>query len=174
MNSNSFTLNSGDFFAVQGTGFVSIGINFFQQIWAKDNQSIHSHAGLILDADGTTLESLSSGTLDSQNLFEAYKDKQILITRYDKLTPELYEESIRSLKEEFEGEGYPFYRLFLHIFPPLSKLHFLGRAVCSEVVAYYLWKIGARHEHWASTNPGTLADEWARWKDYTLVFEGTL
>lgn len=167
-------LKPGDFFAVRGTGLISKLINFFQRFWSKDNESIYSHAGLILDAAGTTLEALDKGTLASQNLFEAYKGHQILIARYDHLTPALHRVALEALKEEFEGEEYPFYRILLHIFGPLAKLHFLGRGVCSEVVAYYLWKVGARHKQWAGTNPDTLADEWVRWRDFTVVFQGVI
>ena len=169
-----YILKPGDFFAVQGTGLISKAINFFQRFWAKDHASVYSHAGLILDHEGTTLEALNRATLASQNLFDAYSNKQILIARYDHLTPKLHETALKALHKEFEGEGYPFYRILLHIFPPLAKLHFFGRGVCSEVVAYYLWKVVGRHKWWASTNPDTLADEWIRWKAYTVVYEGAL
>ena len=149
-------------------------INFLQCFWAKDNESKYSHAGLILDSDGTTLEALNKGTLESQNLFEIYQGQQIIIARYNNLTPEIHKVALVALKKEFGGEGYPFYRLLLHIFPPLAKLHFLGRGVCSEVVAYYLWQVMGRHKWWASTNPDTLADEWVRWRAYTVVYEGVL
>ena len=167
-----YILRPGDFFAVQGKGFISWAINFFQRFWSKDNESIYSHAGIILDANGTTMEALEKGTLESQNLFEAYKGREVLIARYDHLTPALHRAGLEALKEEFEGEGYPFYRLLLHIFPPLAKLHFLGRGVCSEVVAYYLWQVGARGQQWAGVNPDTLADEWVRWRDFTVVYQG--
>lgn len=167
-------LKPGDFFAVKGSGFISWAINFFQQIWARDNKSEYSHVGLILDSGGTTMEAIPSGTLGSQNLFEAYKGCEVLIARYDKLTPKLHEAALEALREEFEGEGYPFYRLLLHIFPPLAKLHFMGRAVCSEVVNYYRWKLGSRHRHWAGSNPDTCVDEWIRWKDHTVAFQGAI
>ena len=167
-------LKAGDFFAVQGKGIISRLINALQKFWSKDHASIYSHAGLILDPEGTTLEAIGKGTLSTQNLFEAYTGQRIIIARYDNLTPELHEKAIEALRREFEGEGYPIYRLFLNLFPPLAKLHFLGRGVCSEVVAYYLWKIVARHRWWASTNPDTLADEWIRWKAYSVIYDGIL
>ncbi|MBC8459649.1 MAG: hypothetical protein H8D67_16790 [Deltaproteobacteria bacterium] len=168
------TLKPGDFFATQGKGLISTLINFFQRLWSKDNEARYTHCGLILDPKGTTLESTIKGTLDSQNLFETYSGIQIFISRYDKLTSELFKRSLEALEKEFGGEDYPLYRVLLHIFPPLARLHFLGRAVCSEVVAYYLWRIEARHRWWASTNPDTLSDEWHKWKDFTTVFEGIL
>ena len=167
-------LKPGDFFAVEGSGFISWAINFFQRIWSRDNESKYTHVGLILDADGTTMEAILSGTLDSQNFFDAYKGCEVLIAQYDKLTPEAHEAALEALREEFGGEDYPFYRLLLHILPPLAKIHILGRGVCSEVVNYYRWKIGSRHRHWAGSNPDTCADEWIRWKDHTVVFEGTV
>ena len=167
-------LQPGDYFCVKGSGFISGAINFFQKIYAKDNESIYSHAGLILDSDGTTMEAIPSGTLGTQNFFEAYKGNKVLIVRYDKLTPELHEKAIAALREEFEGEGYPYYRIFLHMIPVFAKFHFLGRGVCSEVVNYYRWQVGARHEHWAGSNPDTCADEGIRWKDHSVIFQGTL
>ena len=167
-------LKTGDFFAVQGKGFISKIINALQKFWSRDHASVYSHAGLIIDSEGTTLEALNKGTLASQNLFKAYHGRQIIIVRYDNLTPNIYKLAIKALNKEFKGEKYPFYRLLLHIFPPLAKLHFWGRGVCSEVVAYYLWEIAARHKWWASTNPDTLADEWRNWKNYTIVAERKL
>ena len=170
-------LKPGDFFTTRNPMALGVAINGFQKVWSRDNKSEYSHAGIITNATGDTFEALY--TIKSQNLFSAYAGAQVLIARYTafprtldfKITVALYK-----IRKRHAGQVYPYWRLPFQIIPPLAKyLSWGGKfVVCSELVAEYLHMIGARHGQYTGTNPDTLADEWHHWKNYEIVFEGTL
>lgn len=156
---------------------LGVAINGFQKIWSRDNKSEYSHAGIITSVKGETFEALY--TIKSQNLFEAYAGTGVLIARYTGLPwNEGYRinAAISEIKERHEGQWYPFWRLPFQIIPPLAKyLSWGGKfVVCSELVAEYLHLVGARHAQYTGTNPDTLSDEWHRWKNFEIIFEGIL
>lgn len=161
----------GAVFGAENPMMLGKAINALQWIWAKDGESTYSHSGIFQDGNGTTLESL--WTVKSQNFFEVYKGKQVIIA-----VPKCREESIASalerIKQEHEGQVYPFWRLVLHIIPPFAKIAWFDRLVCSELTAKYEYYAGVRHRMYKGTNPDTLADEWRRWTDFTVLFEGIL
>lgn len=160
--------------------FLGAGIRFFQKIRSKDNKAVYSHAGIITDSEGGTIEAL--WTIRRQNIFEDYAGKRVLIARPthtlsgSEITAVRKNYILCQLEEKYEGMRYPGWRLPLHVFPILAKyIHFLGMPVCSEFTAMDLGLLGARYEgmHWG-VNPDTLADEWARWKNFKILFEGEI
>ena len=165
-------LNRGDVFGTKNPMALGKVINAIQWVWSHDCESHYSHSGIILDSLGTTFEAL--WTCKFVNLFEAYKGEQVIIARYigGKTMP--IDMAIKQLVAKHRGRVYPFWRLFLHLIPPLAKINMSQRPVCSELVAKYSWVIGARHEHWAGATPDMLADEWRQWDGWEVVFEGEL
>jgi hypothetical protein len=166
-------IQTGDMFATNSGIWMGKGINFFQSLWSADNRAKYHHAGLLQNEEGKTFEAL--WTICEKNLFEEYKDKQVLIARCLNVDDQLKQNQLDALKERYLGTWYPFWRLGLHMFPPLARrLHFLDKPVCSELVAKYLWYIGVRHKQWAGTCPDMLVDEWRYWRGIKIIFEGVL
>jgi hypothetical protein len=151
---------------------LGVAINAIQRLWASDCESQYSHSGIILDPQGTTFEAL--WTCKSVNLFEQYSGEQVIIARYTGDLAIPVDEALEQILAKHQGDVYPFWRLLLHLIPPLAKINMSQRPVCSELVAKYSWLIGGRHSHWAGANPDMLADEWRRWDNWEVVFEGTL
>jgi hypothetical protein len=172
-------LKTGDVFCVHGNmGFVSAGIRCAERFWSKDNEATYGHAGIITDPMGNTLEAL--WTVKESNI-NKYKGTRLIIARplytnsYKKITESQKKLSITAVKSKHHGQFYPLHRLAFHLVPPLAKYAHLGsRVVCSELVAKYLYLIGARHAVYSGTNPDTLADEWRRWKQFEIIAEGIL
>lgn len=165
-------LNRGDVFGTKNPMALGKVINAIQWVWSHDGESRYSHSGIILDPLGTTFEAL--WTCKSQNLFDCYEEEQVIIARYTggKMMP--MDTAIKQLLEEHGGKVYPFWRLLLHLVPPLAKINMSQRPVCSELVAKYSWLIGGRHEQWAGASPDMLADEWRRWDNWEVIYEGKL
>jgi hypothetical protein len=164
-----------------GDGFVSdnpqgLGklINPVQRFWSADDASEYGHAGIIQNSLGLTLESL--WRVDEKNLFQYYAGAEILVARPNKASEFKKKAVISKLRKEHLGQMYPYWRLALHLIPPLAKnVSANGKfLVCSELVGKYLWQIGHRHSHYLGTNPDTLADEWVHWRNMDIVWEGTL
>jgi hypothetical protein len=147
-------------------------------MWAKDRQATYSHSGVIKNEKGETIEALWK--VKTQNIFEAYKGQKILIARPTYtlqkkiISREAKIAAVYMIIKEYEGESYPGWRLFLHIFPVFAKyIHFVGKPVCSELTCNYLSLIDTwwPNAYWG-LNPDTLADE-ARdsWR-FQIIFEG--
>jgi len=180
-------LHPGDLFVTRNPHMLSRAINVVQWWWSKDGESTYSHAGIILDAQGTTFEALY--TLKKQNLFEAYTGEKVCIARWLNMTDETAKQALDVLLKEQEGHIYPAWRLFFHLVPPIAKYVSWGGKfiVCSEVVAKFLYlvylqtgsqdKFGTkwpRHSHYCGATPDDLSDEWHRWKGYSIIFEDVL
>jgi hypothetical protein len=160
----------GDVFATTNRMVLARGINAFQRFWAHDNISEYSHAGIIIDSMGNTLE--SNWTVERKNIFTDYKDKKVIIARPLGLTAEKFVEAFTEIKKH-EGRWYPAYRLFFHMFPPTAKYLSFGKwLVCSELTAKWEYLIGYRHKFYAGTNVDMIVDEWRHWKNFKIIFEG--
>lgn len=166
-------LRHGDVFATQNPWIFGRAINLAQRIWSHDGESKYSHAGIITDQDGSTIESL--WTVTRQNIFKDYAGKAVIIAR-PAVTDADKRAAILRIRREHMGDKYPIWRLLFHLFPPVAKYFSAGGRylVCSELVAKYLFLCGARHGQVTGTNPDTLADEWIHWKNFDVVFEGVL
>jgi hypothetical protein len=163
-------LEPGDIFVVKVDSWFGKAINFFQKIWAKDNESTYSHAGIILDPDGTTFEALE--TIKRQNLFTDYAGKRVRIGRYVKMNQTKFFKGWAMI-QHYEGKAYPVWRLVFHIIPPVAKFVRSIFGVCSEVVGRFLCGVGIVNV-WSGLNPDDIADMIKRWDDFDVVYEGTV
>ena len=165
---NSLALRPGDIFLSKNPMALGKAINAVQRFWAKDSHSIYSHAGIIIDEAGTTYESL--WRVKSQNLFEAYKDDQVLIARHENMLPGAFHYAFEHIRQEHDNDFYPFYRLTFHLFPPIAKLC-TNSVVCSELVAKFLHYLDM-FPYYNGANPDNLHDhiKWA--KGWQIIYEG--
>ena len=168
-NTSRIKLKKGDFFLSRNPMMLGRVINLNQKFWSKDNKSKYSHAGIILDEYGTTLESL--WTVKSQNLFEGYKDTEILIARHDQMNVETFKKGYDGIKHHI-GQWYPGYRLPLMIFPPLAKYIHFGRVVCSELDYKFGTKAGLFNHKWYGKTPDDVHDMIKYERDWNIIFEG--
>ena len=145
-------------------------INALQKFWSADNESTYSHAGIILNKDGRTFESLRR---IKKSKLKNYKGVKVLIGRHIKMDDWRFNIGWENIKHH-KGQIYPYHRLLLHIIPPLAKYVSIGHfPVCSELVAKFL--VGCRMlETWKGKNPDHIADMIRKWDDYEVVFEGEL
>lgn len=164
-------LQKGDLFATVNPMALGRGINAIQWFWSGDGQSCYSHAGIIINEQGDTFEAL--WTVKSVNLFKAYAGKNVIIAR-PKISASIIDIELDFLMKEHKGKIYPFWRLGMHLIPPLAKIALFNMLVCSELVAKFEYKIGARHGQYKGTAPDTLADEWINWKIFDVIFQGKI
>lgn len=165
-------LQKGDLFATRNPMALGRAINLLQRIWAHDDDSKFSHAGIIRDSAGTTFE--SNWHIESQNLFKAYGGKRVLIVRHKGMNSETYKKGWEAVKH-LEGKLYPVWRLVFHIIPVFAKyINIFKKPVCSELNAWFLWAAGLRHQQYMGTNVDTLVDEWKNWSSYEIIFNGLL
>jgi len=158
---------------------VGLLINAVQWLWSRDGSSTYSHSGVIISDDGQTLEALPK-KVESQDFLKAYSGDMVLvarpIARKASNVPTIDTDIDNGLRDVLKQKGniYPWWRIPMHIIPPLAKIMIFKRMVCSELVAYYLYKAGSRHDGYKGTNPDTLADEWRNWNNFDIIFEGKL
>lgn len=165
-------LQAGDVFVVQTSSKIAGLINNVSGFNSPDGKSTYNHAGIILANNGLTFEALRE--LNYSEL-ENYCGQRIMIARPD--TARINQlRAIDLLMDEHKGQTYPWWRIPLHLYPPLARLiSYKGKwVVCSELVAKYLYASGARHENFTGTTPDQLAEEWVNWKNFDVIFEGTL
>jgi hypothetical protein len=161
-------LQPGDLFLVASSGLFSRMINAVQRFWSQDDHSQYTHAGIILNWDGDTFEAVGKG-IRKGNLF-AYAGKPVLIARHESMTEPLFQEAFEKTYKRC-GDPYPVHRLFFHLFPPISKYWGLGMAVCSELVAEFLYFAGILG-YWMGVNPDELEEMFRHWKGFEIVYEG--
>jgi len=172
-------LRTGDLFGTRNPMALGRGINTVQKVWSKDNKSVYSHSGLIENSKGVTYEAL--WTIKQSHLTN-YLGKRVIIARALKdmlgceITQETCQQALIEIKQRHHKQWYPWWRIPLHIIPPLAKYvsWFGKKVVCSELVAEFEYLIGVRHSQYTGTNPDMLADEWRKWKDFAIIGEGEL
>ena len=176
---NGQQLQPGDVACTRGTmPVVSAGIRLMEQIWAEDNEATYGHSFIVADDNGAILDTLWRV---QWRMIDRYHGEQIIIAR-PSYTVRGWEISavskaigLEAVAAESIGRVYPIHRLALHMLPPLAKYFSVGTLlVCSERTAKYLTIIGARGDVYSGINPDTLADEWRRWKNFDVIFEGVL
>lgn len=167
-------IQPGDVFASQNPQGIGPIIQFWQKFNSKDNKSDRGHTGIIQNDSGKTLEAVFSIT--EQNLMQKYNGCGLTIARPVAVEDELVHGAIEMLRKQHLGQGYPYWRLVFHLFRPLAKyITADGRfVVCSELTAKYLWLIGKRHAQFTGTTPDDLVDEWRKWRDFEIIFDGKL
>lgn len=171
-------LQAGDVFCVTIAGPLSIVIRAIEKFWAEDDKAEFGHAGIITGEHGATFEALSR--CRHSNL-DRYKGKHVLVARPIRSTDGgviMRADKIKAIKHlasEHEGQWYPFWRLILHMLPPLPKYKsFSGRfLVCSEIVAKYEYLIATRQGPFTGINPDDLGDRWRSDKNYIILHDDT-
>ena len=163
-------LKNGDIFLSVNPMALGRAINAFQRFWSKDGASIYSHAGIISDTNGDTLESL--WRVERQNLFKAYKGKRVLIARHAEMDLRSFYRAYQIIVEEHLDDFYPFYRLVFHMIPPLAKMS-VGNVVCSELVAKFLNILGL-FPYVSGCNPDNLHDTFIWGRNWEIVYEGVI
>lgn len=162
-------LKAGDCFCTRNPMMLGRVINAVQKFHSKDNQSMYSHAGIMIGQQ-TSFEAL--WTNRKQDFFKAYQGRQVLIGRHVKMAPELFFKGWRGIKK-YEGKPYAGHRLFLFFIPFMAKYLSLGLVVCSELVMKFLYKAGLAQAY-RGWNPDDIADMIHNWKDWEIIFEGKL
>ena len=130
-------LKPGDIFLTAVPGIIGRGINAIQRIHDKSSHSSYSHAGLVIDPDGTTIE--SQGRVVNWNIYEKYDGVKVLIARNVAMNAQTFKIGYSAVKHHL-GQTYPIYRILYHLFPPIAKLSD-ERVVCSELVAKFLHRV---------------------------------
>jgi hypothetical protein len=163
-------LQPGDVFAVTSDKWLANRINDVSKFWSDDNQSRYSHSGIIITHHGRTMEALKR--LDFYYLSQ-YVGQPIIIAR-PSAPVHRCQLAIDLLVKEHINQAYPWWRILLHTVQPLAKLiTYKGKyVVCSELVAKYLHYLKVRHPIYTGVTPDMLADEWRRWKDFEIIYEG--
>lgn len=171
-------LRPGDEFATKNPMALGCLINLAQKVKSVDNESVYTHAGLIIDPQGTTLESL--WTVKTQNLWTAYAGEKVLIVRNLNMNPGAYVAGMNKIKKHI-GQWYPAHRLILHL-AGLGKFIHWNRVVCSELVAKF--ETGCSESfncgetgflrNWYGVNPDNLVDRWKISRYYKYIYEGVI
>ena len=164
-------LRPGDLFLSENPMAMGVAINAVQRIWSVDSKSKYSHAGIIVDVDGLTLESLT--TVKYQELFKSYAGTDILIARHRHMSLPKFHKGFEEIRKHV-GQWYPIYRIVFMIVPPIAKYIHFGRLLCSELVFKFLNKTGLTGEDWHGRTPDNLHDMVKNSKDWTIIFEDKL
>lgn len=162
-------IRQGDIFCSSSkTGVISKLINACQWFWSIDGEATYSHSGIITTHSGTTVEALWNG-VRKDNLFTRYAGSQVIIGRMVGCTEEDFFSGYQRILK-YMGKEYPYWRLALHIIPPLAKFfHTIDIPVCSELT----WTFVGKGEPWGIT-PDIVADRIRNWDLFEVVFEGEL
>ena len=163
-------LEPGMFFVTRNPMALGRAIMAIERVWAKDNEATYSHAGIVTDPEGTTLEALWR---IQGNSLDAYKGERVMIGRWTGMNEATYWKGIDAIKEHV-GQIYPFWRLPLFLVPIMAKYVSLGRfAVCSELTTKFLLGAGfASIGEWRNQTPDDVAELIDRDRDVIKVFEG--
>jgi hypothetical protein len=170
-------LKPGDIFCSSNPMSIGVLINAVQRLWATDRQSKYSHAGIIVSSGGMTLE--ADWHVDGFCMFQKFHGDNVIIGRWIGMTNDKLMEGLKGINSHI-GNFYPVHRLILHLIRVANLFHW-HRLVCSELVAKFLYKMGARHPAYFGTNPDHIADEIhddlnadRTGPKFEIVFEGIL
>lgn len=163
-------LQPGDLFLSASPGLVSRMINACQRFWSQDNHAQYTHAGIVVSVWGDVFEAAGKGIADGS--LYAYAGKPVLIARHEDMDLSLFQYAINKTYKR-RGDPYPVHRLFFHIFPPIAKYWGVGMAVCSELVAEFLYFADILG-YWMGVNPDELEEIFRHWKGFKIVYDGIL
>lgn len=164
-------LKAGDVVCTRNPMWLGRAITAAEKFWSTDCEAKYSHALVMLNATNT-FEAL--WTNRSQDFFRAYAGENVLIARPIAPADLQIQIALNKIYHDHAGKMYPFWRLFAFLLPPLAKINFSDRPVCSEMVAEYLQLVSVRPHPWKGVNPDTLADEFRDGRAYEVIFEGRL
>jgi hypothetical protein len=173
-------IRRGDVFAVEPAGRLGMAILAVERVIGSDRSATVSHAGIIMDQHGSTLEVLSTTKIST---IGRYIGKRVAIFRpIFKIAPG--EEAITDFerhyctelaKHQHLGQEYPWWRLPLTAVKAMAKyIPGASNVICSELVARYLFCLGARHDVWQGVTPDDLLSEWQQWRGFIQVHDGIL
>jgi hypothetical protein len=160
--STPLLLQPGDVFCVKGDGILSDIIRADERMWAKDDEAVYSHTGIILTPEGHTLEALS--TIRTAFL-DRYAGCQVLIGRWNGMNAEAFERGYNEVKGQI-GQIYAGWRLPLFLIPLFAKFGTNRFGVCSELACRF-W-LGAGFKEigaWKGQNPDDVADYIEHWRN---------
>lgn len=173
LHETRFELEPGMVFATNNPQGVGTIIEFMEKWMSHDLHADYGHTGIIQNELGLTFEAV--WRITEQNFFQAYKGQRVLIARpiADTMQKQV---ALEVCKEAYLGGIYPLWRLPLFLIPPIARrISYKGKfVVCSELTAKFLYLCGVRHGVFMGTNPDDLVDEWRRWRDFDIVWEGVL
>ena len=164
-------LKAGDCFLVHSHDWLAKAIDAVEAFWDFGNRRLYSHAGIIVQDNGLTIEALQP-RVTSRFFPVEYRDHQVMVVRYTKLTEQQLEVGLGAAYSHYR-ELYPYWRLPLELLRIGKFIHW-DSVVCSELVAQFLHYIGAREYLWFGVDPEDLEDEFRHWRDYEIIFEGML
>lgn len=173
-------LQLGDVVCCEGSmGFVSAAIRWVERVRSKDNEATYGHSFLVMADSGSILDPV--WTVRGDHISQ-YRGQKVIVARpmtnlhKQPISPALKQIAVDAMWRDRQGKWYPVHRLVLHLLSDvLAKYASTGKMlVCSETVAKYLAVISARGEVYAGITPDDLADEWRRWKNFDVIYEGLL
>lgn len=166
---NNVILQPGDIFCTRNPMALGRIIRSVQKFWDVDNSATYSHSGIILNELGGTFESLWKIRMNS---LKEYRGENIIIGRINNRSTIQKLDAIQKVRQRYEGKIYPFWRLPMHLFPPIAKLSLFDIPVCSELVAIYMKELGLI-DYWKGVNPDRIADMISYWDDLEIIYEGS-
>ena len=140
-------LKAGDIFVVAPPkgheNFASNAIVGITTKYEVDGVAISSHAGIIIDGNGTTFEAIWP-RYSQQNIWDAYRGCRVLIGRHIDMTPDMAQKGYNAVKH-LAGMRYPAWRLALFAKAPwvARKWHW-KRPTCGEMQFWHLSAAGCR------------------------------
>jgi hypothetical protein len=170
----NIALQPGDVFATRNPQSLGKLIMFVEAAKDESKTAEYSHAGIIQDSKGKTLEAVWH--IEEQNIFTDYKGSKVIIARWNGMTVDNYRKGWDSVKGEI-GMTYPYYRLLLHLVGLASFIHLGSDTVCSELAEKFLINAGAimiAGKNWWGLTPQELVDEWRISKYFDVIWEGTI
>jgi len=160
-------LQPGDYFCVRTKSWLTRLILLKEIFSSLDSKAEFNHAGIILNEEGDTFESLFF--INHYNL-EQYRGCNIIIARYKEMTPEKFEAGMKEVLQ-YDGRIYPFWRLPSHLLG-LAKFFHSTFPVCSELVGEHAYYAGVHDVHGWGWNPDNLADLWDISKYVDVIYKG--
>ncbi len=169
----------GDIFcANHGSEIAAECILAAEKFWSADRRAKYSHAGIITSTEGDTFEALSEGV--KRCSLQKYEGKQIKIIRPEQslagnaLHFKRKRDEYQRLIQQYDGKRYPWWRIPLHIIPPLARFIRLDGqdAVCSEIVGLYLFNLGCIIEQPFGLTPDNISDIGTTHRTMEVVYEG--
>lgn len=169
----SVILRSGDIFCTENPMALGKLIRLGESLpWRDGHASEYSHAGIITDSCGNTIEEL--WTLRANDL-STYVGEKVIIGRWKDMSPYSFNKGIAVACEDLY-QPYPFWRMALMLIPNAAKVISTGKwAVCSERVMQFLFAAGwggtDKIKEWQDNDPQSVADL-IRSPGFDLIFEG--
>ncbi len=172
----------GDIFCtVNPSKILGKGIDLIERLRTPTSEGQYTHAGIMISPH-RTYESL--WTVKSQNLWEGYEGKQIIMGRFKEMNTVKYMQGMEKVLP-YKGKLYPFPRLLLFLLLPITVkymapsrffgLGFFADVVCSELAGMFCKYAGMEgFRQFRGLMPAHLANRIKRWEAIETIFEGVL